>query len=99
MIDDFEVEEKFDPLKEVKPKEEPSDTIVTPCHSSNTENCINEEPLNESSQPLNLSDEHDFSLNSEIKIETFDDFLTQEEVINDSSQPLTLSDEHKCLNS
>ena len=49
MFDDFE--EKFDPLKDVKPKEEPSDTIVTPCHSSSTlENCINEEVINAMNQ-------------------------------------------------
>ena len=47
-----ESEEKFNPL-DVKPKEEPPDTIMTPCHSSDTiQNCINEEPLNESSQPF-----------------------------------------------
>ena len=60
MFDDFE--EKFDPLKDVKPKEEPADTIVTPCHSSDTlQNCIE-----------TINDERNFCLNTEIKIEPCD---------------------------
>ena len=76
MFGDFE--EKFNPL-DVKPKEEPPDTVVTPCQVSDaSQNCSNEEIINESIQPLKLSDEHNFNLKTEIKIKNFDDYTRQE---------------------
>ena len=60
MFDDFK---EFNPW-DVKPKEEPPDTVVTPCPGSDT-------------SPLKLSDEHNFCLNTEVK--TFDDYIRQED--------------------
>ena len=78
-----ESEEKFNPL-DVKPKEEPPDTIMTPCQGSDTSQ--------------DLSNEHNSNLNSEVKIEPCDtlssgNFMKSEDTIDDADciDPLSLS--------
>ena len=113
MIGDFQVEEKFNPC-DAHPKEEPSDTVETPCHSNDStpqnfsekannvslfqppklpsdvkpytivtpchsSHTFSEEATNEAIQPPNLSNEHNFFLNTEIKVETNDDNITEQD--------------------